>query len=148
LTVRSIIRFVSLGAAAALLIYGLSQPIEQDSRWIASLWIALPLMYVAARLWLQPIPPGVARNIQHLALAITIGFAGLALQLLRQQFVHADAIASAVFIDQQTGQPTSNVRKVIAALKVRRGPILDRNGTPIVTTEVVEGDYAVRRYPD
>jgi peptidoglycan glycosyltransferase len=147
LTVRSIIRFVSLGAAAALVIYGLSQPIEQDSRWIASLWIALPLLYIAARLWLQPMPPGIARNIQHLALAITIGFAGLALLLLRQQFVHADAIASAVFIDQQTGQPTSNVRKVIAALKVRRGPILDRNGTPIVTTEVVEGDYAVRRYP-
>jgi hypothetical protein len=76
LTVRSIIRFVSLGAAAALVIYGLSQPIEQDSRWIASLWIALPLLYIAARLWLQPMPPGIARNIQHLALAITIGFCG------------------------------------------------------------------------
>lgn len=147
MTVRSVIRFITLGAAAALLIYGLLQPIDQDSRWLASLWIALPLLYVAARLSLPPVSTNLARNVQHLFLAITIGFVGLALQLFRQQFVYADAIASAVFVDQQTGQPTSNVRKVIAALKVQRGPIRDRNGIDIVTTEVVEGGYAVRRYP-
>ncbi len=145
--VRSVIRFISLGAAAALLIYGLLQPIDQDSRWIAALWIALPLLYVAARLSLPLGSATIARNVQHLSLAIAIGFVGLALQLFRQQFVYADSVAGAVFVDQQTGQTTSNVRKVIAALKVQRGPILDRNGTVIVATDVVEGGYAVRRYP-
>jgi peptidoglycan glycosyltransferase len=145
--VRSVIRFISLGVAAALLIYGLLQPIDQDIRWMAALWVALPLLYVAVRLSLPSGSAGIARNVQHLSLAIAIGFVGLALQLLRQQFVYADSIASAVFVDQQTGQTTSNVRKVIAALKVQRGPILDRNGTVIVATEVVEGGYAVRRYP-
>lgn len=147
MTVRSIIRFICLTAAAALLIYGLLQPIDQESRWLAALWIALPLLYVVARLSLPPFSTSLARNVQHLALAVAIGFVGLALQLFRQQFVYADTIANTVFVDPQTGQTTSNVRKVIAALKVRRGPILDRNGTVIVTTEVVAGDYAVRRYP-
>lgn len=114
---------------------------------MAALWLALPLLYVAARLSLPSGSAGITRHVQHLSLAIAIGFVGLALQLFRQQFVYADAIAGAVFVDQQTGQTTSNVRKVIAALKVQRGPILDRNGTVIVATEVVEGNYAVRRYP-
>ncbi|MGB9751651.1 penicillin-binding protein 2 [Roseiflexus castenholzii] len=144
---HSVLRLISLGAAAVLLIYGVLQPIDQDSRWMAALWIALPLLYVAARLSLPSASTGIARHVQHLALAITIGFVALSLQLLRQQFVYADAIAGAVFVDQQTGQTTSNVRKVVAALKVQRGPVLDRNGTVIVATEVVEGGYAVRRYP-
>ncbi|WP_049768922.1 peptidoglycan D,D-transpeptidase FtsI family protein [Roseiflexus castenholzii] len=144
---RSVLRLISLGAAAVLLIYGVLQPIDQDSRWMAALWIALPLLYVAARLSLPSASTGIARHVQHLALAMAIGFVALSLQLLRQQFVYADAIAGAVFVDQQTGQTTSNVRKVVAALKVQRGPVLDRNGTVIVATEVVEGGYAVRRYP-
>ncbi len=144
---RLAFRFASLGAAAALLIYGFLQPIDDDTRWIASLWLAALFLLVAGRLSLPPRPAGIARNIQNLALLMAVGFVVLTVQLLHHQFVRAGDLAGAVFVDQQTGQTTSNVRKVIAALKVRRGQILDRSGIPIVETEVVDGGYAVRRYP-
>lgn len=144
---RQAIRFASFAVAAALLLYGLLQPIDNDVRWIASLWLAAPALLLGIRLSLPARPAGIIRSTQNLALLVAVGFVLLAAQLLRQQFVYAGALANAVYFDQQTGQTTSNVRNVIAALRTRRGDILDRDGTPIVTSEVVEGGYAVRRYP-
>src|SRR6185436_2161732 len=42
---------------------------------------------------------------------------------------------------------TSNVRPVLQSLRVQRGKILDRAGTVLVETQVVQGGFAVRTYP-
>lgn len=133
--------------AAALITYGMIQPVEQDQRWILALWLATPLMLVAAWLVLPARPRGVARSVQNLGLAIVLGFALLALQLLRQQFVRADAIYANVHVDEQTGQTTSNVRPVLQSLRVQRGKMIDRAGVVLVDTQVVQGGFAVRSYP-
>jgi penicillin-binding protein A len=136
-----------LAGAIALIVYGMIQPVEQDQRWIVALWLAAPLLLVAAWLALPSQPRGVARSVQNLGLAIVLGFVLLSLQLLRQQFVRADAIASTIHVDEQTGQTTSNVRPVLQSLRIRRGKMLDRNGTALVDTQVVQGGFAVRTYP-
>ena len=87
------------------------------------------------------------RSVQNLGLVIVLGFVLLSLQLLRQQFVRAEAIASMIHVDDQTGQTTSNVRPVLQSLRVRRGKMLDRNGVVLVDTQVVQGGFAVRTYP-
>src|SRR5262249_52961947 len=131
----------------ALIAYGMIQPVEQDQRWILSLWLAAPLLLMAARLALPPQPRGVARSVQNLGLAICLGFVLLSLPLLRQQFVRAGAIFSTVHVDEQTGQTTSNVRPVLQSLRIRRGKMLDRNGAVLVDMQVVAGNFAVRTYP-
>jgi penicillin-binding protein A len=144
---RQIIRTLLLVATAALLVYGMTQPIDDDGRWLMALWAAAPIMLGLVHLALPPRPAGVARSVQNLGIVVAVGFALLSLQLLRQQFVRAEAIANAVFIDEQTGQPTSNVRHVIDALRIQRGKMIDRNGVVLVDTRVVDGGFAVRTYP-
>src|SRR5436309_3422796 len=136
-----------LVSAIALITYGIIQPVEQDQRWILALWLAAPPLLLAARLALPSQPRGVARSVQNLGLAITLGFVLLTLQLLRQQFVRADAIYATVHVDEQTGQTTSNVRPVLQSLRIQRGKMLDRNGSVLVGTQVVKGGFAVRIYP-
>jgi peptidoglycan glycosyltransferase len=144
---RHFIRVFCAVAALALTGYGLIQPIEQDTRWLLALWLAAPPALIAARLSLPSQPRGISRSIQNLSLVIGIGFSMLALQLLRQQFVHADATYNWVYVDQQTGQSTSNVRPVIQSLRIQRGKMIDRNGTVLVDTQVAPGGFAVRTYP-
>jgi peptidoglycan glycosyltransferase len=144
---RHLLRALLLVAALALLVYGMTQPIDDDARWLLAVWAAAPLLLALAHLTLPPRPVGVARSIQNLGIVVAVGFVLLSLQLLRQQFVRAEAISNAVFIDEQTGQPTSNVRHVIEAMRVRRGKMIDRNGVVLVDTRVVEGSFAVRTYP-
>ncbi|HWQ15182.1 MAG TPA: penicillin-binding protein 2 [Roseiflexaceae bacterium] len=144
---RYFARALLIVAALALLVFGMTQPIDDDARWLLALWAAAPLLLLAARLSLPPRPRGTARSVQNLGVVVALGFGLLSLQLLRQQFVRAGEIANAVFVDEQTGQPTSNVRHVIEALRVRRGKMIDRNGMVLVDTRVVEGGFAVRTYP-
>lgn len=144
---RTISRFAALAAAAALIVYGMLQPVESDGRWILAIWLAAPLLLVVVRLALPQQPRGVSRSIQNLGLLIALGFVMLSLQLLRQQFVRAEAIANTVHVDEQTGQTTSNVRQVLDSLRVQRGKLFDSQGVLLVDTEIVDGTYAVRRYP-
>ncbi len=144
---RHFARVLLLVAASALLVFGILQPIDNDVRWLLALWGAAPLLLLAAHLSLPARPRGVARSVQNLGLVVGLGFVLLSLQLLRLQFVRAEEIANAVFIDEQTGQPTSNVRHVLAALRVQRGKMIDRNGVVLVDTRIADGGYAVRTYP-
>ncbi|HEX5691246.1 MAG TPA: penicillin-binding protein 2, partial [Roseiflexaceae bacterium] len=144
---RRIVFLLCAAGVIALVTYGMIQPVEQDGRWISALWLASPLMLVAAWLALPARPRGVARSVQNLGLAMALGFTLLSLQLLRQQFVRADAIYSNVHVDEQTGQTTSNVRPVLRSLRIQRGKIIDRTGLPLVDTQVVQGGFAVRSYP-
>lgn len=144
---RHAARIIAFLAAVALIAYGMLQPVEQDGGWLLAIWLTAPLLLAAARLSLPPQPRGISRAMQNLALVIALGFVLLSLQLLRQQFVRADAIANTIHIDEQTGQSTSNVRQVLASLRVQRGKLIDRDGMLLVNTEIVENTYAVRRYP-
>ena len=144
---RQAARVLTFALAVALIAYGMFQPVEQDSRWLLALWLAAPLLLVAARLSLPPQPRGISRSIQNLGLLVALGFVLLSIQLLRQQFVRADDIANTVHVDDATGQTTSNVRQVIQSLRVQRGKMRDKNGVVLVDTEIVNGKYAVRRYP-
>ena len=40
--------FLCLAGAVALIAYGMFQPVEQDGRWILALWLAAPLLLLAA----------------------------------------------------------------------------------------------------
>lgn len=144
---RHVARILAFASAVALIAYGMFQPVEQDSGWLLALWLAAPLLLVAARLSLPAQPRGISRSIQNLGLLIALGFVLLSVQLLRQQFVRANDIADTVHVDEATGQTTSNVRQVIQSLRVQRGKMRDRNGLLLVDTEIVDGKYAVRRYP-
>ena len=143
---RTIARLVCALGAAALIVYGMIQPVEQDGRWIASIWLAAPLILASIRLTLPVEPRGVSRSIQSLAVVVVVGFSLLSLELVRQQFVRASDIYNYVYIDEQSGQATSNVRPVIEAQRVQRGKILDRNGTVLASTQMANG-LATRTYP-
>ena len=90
---------------------------------------------------------GVQRSVQNIGLVVLIGFLLLSLQLLRQQFVYAEKISNLIYVDDQTGQTTSNVRRVFEALRRQRGRMFDQSGALLVDTKIVEGNFAVRTYP-
>jgi len=144
---RHFARVLAVIIAIALIGYGMIQPVEQDGRWLLALWLSAPLLLIAVRLSLPPVPRGTSRSLQNVGLLVALGFVLLALQLLRQQFVRADDIANNVHLDEQTGQTTSNVRQVIESLRVQRGKMIDRNGMVLVDSQVVNNSYAVRNYP-
>jgi penicillin-binding protein A len=134
-------------AAAGLIGYGMIQPIESEPRWILALWLAAPLLLGALRLILPSRERGLARSVQNIGLVVAVGFCLIALQLLRQQVVQANELTSYVYIDPESGQTTSNVRRVLESLKTRRGKIFDRNGVVLADSQVVENNYTVRTYP-
>src|SRR5689334_11529232 len=139
---RHFVRVVCAVVAFALIGYGILQPVDQDERWILALWVAAPLLLIAARLSLPQQPRGISRSVQNLSLVIALGFSLLALELLRQQFVRADQIYNRIYVDEQTGQSTSNVRQVIEAERVQRGKMIDRNGVVLVDTRMMQNGLA------
>lgn len=126
--------------------YGIVQPVEQDVRWLLALWLAAPLLLLTIRLSLPHQPRGVSRSIQYLGVVVVVGFVLLTCELMRQQFVRADSIYNYVYINDQTGQATSNVRPVVEAQRIQRGKIIDHTGRVLVDTRMVAG-FATRTYP-
>jgi peptidoglycan glycosyltransferase len=133
--------------ATALITYGMIQPVGAETRWVLALWLAAPLLFGASRLFIPTRPPGLPRSVQNIGLVVALGFFLLSLQLLRQQAIRADDIANFIYVDETTGQTTSNVRGVLEALKTKRGKILDRNGVLLADSQVVDKGYTVRTYP-
>src|SRR4051794_35939525 len=127
---RYFARVLALGAALVLIIYGMFQPVGQDQRWLLALWISAPLLLLFGRLALPMPPRGTARSLYNVGLVVAVGFGLLSLQLMRQQFVRAAEISDTVYVDEQTGQTTSNVRRVIETLRGRRGENADRTWAP------------------
>jgi len=126
--------------------FGMTRPIEPASAWLVAIWLAAPLLLGALALLLPPAPAGVTQSVRNLTLAMATGFIIIAIQLLRQQVVYADAIERYVYVDEQNGQTTSNIRPVLEALRVQRGVIADRRGVPLVASRVTAG-VATRTYP-
>jgi peptidoglycan glycosyltransferase len=131
--------------ALALLVYGIFQPVEADVRWLICLWLSSPLIGLAVWLSQPTMPRNLTRSVYNLGLVVLLGFGLLSLQLLRQQFVQADAIYQYVAVGAD-GSTTSNVRPVLDSQRVLRGRIIDRRGTVLADSEAVNG-FARRTYP-
>jgi peptidoglycan glycosyltransferase len=142
---RSLLRNGLLGAAIALVGYGLFQPVEADTRWLICLWLAAPLVGLAGWPSQPALPRGLTRSVYNVGTVVLIGFGLLSLQLLRQQFVQADAIYSYVAFGPD-GSTTSNVRPVLDSQRVMRGQIVDRRGVVLADSEAVNA-FARRTYP-
>jgi peptidoglycan glycosyltransferase len=132
--------------ALALLVYGIFQPVEADVRWLICLWLSSPLVGLAIWLSQPPLPRSLTRSVYNVGLVVLIGFGLLSLQLLRQQFVQADAIYQYVAVGAD-GSTTSNVRPVLDSQRVLRGRIIDRRGTVLADSEAVKDNFARRTYP-
>jgi len=145
MTARTALRTLSVIGATGLIGYGLIQPVEAETRWLICLWAAGPLLWLAARMTAPPRRPGLTSSVYHLGLVLLVGFALLSLQLLRQQVVQAEAIASFV-ATAPDGRTTSDVRPVLASQRVLRGSMFDRRGEALVSSEPAAG-FARRTYP-
>lgn len=139
------VRWLTLIPAIALIGYGIVQPVESDVTWLICLWSAAPLLMLTAWLSQPSLPRGLTRSLYNLGLIVLVGFGLLSLQLLRQQFVRANAIYNHVVIGPD-GSTTSNVRPVLASQRVLRGRIEDRLGRVLVDSEAIDG-FARRTYP-
>ncbi len=144
---RAYLRIACLVIAAVLIGYGIFLPIEQDQRWLLCLWVAAPLLLLAAYLSFPESPRGVTRSVFNLGVVIALGFSMLTMQLLRQQFVKSETLYNYVYFDEQSGQNISNARVVRDAARVQRGSILDRNGVALAASQPVEGGAVQRVYP-
>jgi peptidoglycan glycosyltransferase len=142
---RSAIRTLSLLGALALISYGVFQPVDQEVVWLRCIWGAAPLLGIAIWLSQPDMPRSIARSVFNLGLVIACGFGLLSLQLLRQQFVMADAIYSFVGVDDE-GNTISNIRPVLASQRILRGEIRDARGVVLVASEAVNA-FARRTYP-
>jgi peptidoglycan glycosyltransferase len=140
-------RILTLIGAFALIVFGIFQPIELESRWLLCLWGAAPLLGLFAWLSKPPKAKGRSRSVYNLALVIGVGFSLLSLQLLRHQVVTASEVYNYLHIDPETSQTTTNIRPILNSQRVLRGKIFDRNGIPLVNSQPVEGGYALRTYP-
>ncbi|MEI7645143.1 MAG: penicillin-binding transpeptidase domain-containing protein [Chloroflexales bacterium] len=132
-------------ATVLLLGYGIFQPVEADVRWLICLWVSAPLIGLAVWVSQPPLPRSITRSVYNLGLVVLVGFGLLSLQLLRQQFVQADAIYQYVAVGAD-GSTTSNVRPVLDSQRVLRGRIIDRRDTILADSEPV-GSFARRTYP-
>ncbi len=141
--IRSLLCVIALAIATVLIVYGISQPVEHEVRWLIFLWAAAPLLGLAAWLSRPSLPPGLPRNTYNLALTVSIGFVLISFQLLRQQVVQAQAVYHYV----EPGQGISNIRPVLASQRVKRGAILDRNHVVLVQSELADNGFAHRVYP-
>ncbi len=130
-----------------LLGYGIFLPVEQEPRWLLLLWISAGLAGLIALSRLADVPSAsdLSRAVARLGVIVIIGFAMLSLQLLRQQFVQAAAISNYVKVGSD-GSTTSNVRPVLAAQRILRGAISDRQGRTLVESVMTNG-IAYRTYP-
>jgi peptidoglycan glycosyltransferase len=142
---RGGLRTLALISAVALISYGIFQPVEQEVIWLRCIWGAAPLLGVAIWLKQPAMPRSIARSVFNLGLVIACGFGLLSLQLLRQQFVMADAIYRFVGVDDE-GNTISNIRPVLASQRILRGQIRDAHGVVLVASEPVN-DFARRTYP-
>lgn len=142
---QGLLRTLCLAGALGLIGYGIIQPVEAEVRWLLCLWVAGPLLWLAAWLSAPPVQRGLANSVYNLGLVVLAGFVMLSLQLLRQQVVRADAIYYFVATGPD-GSSTSNVRPVLDSQRVLRGKMLDRRGMVLVDSEAVAG-FARRTYP-
>ena len=146
---QSILKRILIIMVIGLVGYGLTRPPEQESVWLLCVWLAAVPATTAAIL---DVHIGLRvndtqRSLQYLTIVLAMGFGMLSLQLLRHQVIWSQYIADAVIVNEETGETSSNVRHLLAAARVYRGSILDRNNQTIVETSVGIDGRTARQYP-
>ena len=146
---KFILHRIVLFFTAGMLIYGMAQPPERESTWLWCLWLAsIPAGYLAfGQIPLRLRVNTIQRSLQALTVIMGLGFGMLSLELLRQQVIWSQYLADAVAVNAESGETSSNVRHVMAANRVHRGSMRDRNGTIVVDTTVGADGRTARSYP-
>ncbi|MDQ3854981.1 MAG: penicillin-binding protein 2, partial [Chloroflexota bacterium] len=154
---RALFRVLALVAAIALLGYGLvasswdmlsgqgAVSYDGDSIWMLSVYAScIPIGYLLFSL----IPRqtiGWRRNACKIAAVLVVGFIVVSLQLLRQQFVIAPALASRP-VESPEG-PVLNPRTIAAEVRTQRGRVFDRRGRELAGRQVTPDGRVRRTYP-
>lgn len=141
---RAFLRLLGLGGGLGLLVYGMFQ--RDDARWLIFLWAGIILLTIGVGATVQALHTGLRKGVLNLALVFVMLFVMLTVQLLRTQFIYASSIYNKTVTDDK-GNVTGNIRPVLGAMKVRRGTIFDRNGTPLAASDANPDGYARRTYP-
>lgn len=135
-------------AGFGLVLYALfADARSADSRWLAAL--AIGGLMIAAGRWpdISRVRDLAERGAVRVGLALTVGFALVAIQLLRMQAINASTTAQRVGTDPRTGDIFSNPRTINEAATSSRGSIVDRAGTVLAKTDLSHG-IAFRSYPE
>ena len=155
---RTTLRTVFLLAGAAVLVFGLLPetiqpypvPRLNDTQWLMALWGGVALLGIGA--WLaQPSVQALGTRLNlrsgvfNLALVFSMLFVMLTLQLLRNDFVYAQATYNRT--PAEGGPEENNIRLVLQSLRVRRGDIVDRNNVPLVSSVTAQSGLTSRTYP-
>ncbi|MBN8957806.1 MAG: hypothetical protein J0H17_14725 [Rhizobiales bacterium] len=147
-SIARLIRTCLTVGGTGLILYALfADKRSADERWLAAL--AIGGFMIAAGRWpdLSRVHDLAQRGAVRIGLALTVGFALVAVQLLRMQAINASTTASRVGTDPTTGDVFSNPRTMNLATTSKRGAILDRSGTVLAKTKLSEG-IAYRHYPE
>lgn len=141
---KALLRLLAFLAAVGLVVYGLASGSEVT--WLGMLYLAvLPLGYVLFSLVPRE-TVGWRRGTWKIAAALSLGFVLLSLQLLRQQFIVAPALAERP-VQTAVGQ-IINPRVLNSELRVQRGRIFDRSGVEIAGRVVTPTGLVRRTYPE
>jgi peptidoglycan glycosyltransferase len=147
-SIARLIRACLTVVGAGLILFALfSDKRSADERWLAAL--AVGGLMIAAGRWpdLSRVRDLAQRGAVRIGLALTVGFALVAVQLLRMQAINASTTASRVGTDPATGDVFSNPRTINLATTSKRGAILDRSETVLAKTKLSHG-VAYRQYPE
>ena len=135
-------------AGVALIAYALvADSSSNDERWLAAL--AGGGAMIAAGRWpdMTRVRDLAERGAVRIGLALSVGFALVAIQLLRMQVINASSTSNRVGLDSKTGDIFSNPRTINLATTNRRGTIFDRDGVALATSKLDQG-IAHRTYPE
>ncbi len=141
---RIVLRLLGIAGGIGLIVFGMF--LRDEGRWLMCLWGGIILLAVGIFASVRAMHSGQRKGVLNLALVFVTLFIMLTVQLLRTQFIYAEATYDRVARDDQ-GNVTGNVRPVIRSMKVRRGAIVDRNGVVLASNDATPDGYAHRTYP-
>jgi len=118
-----------------------------DARWLAALAGGGAMIAIGRWPDMSRIRDLAERGAVRIGLALTVGFALVAIQLLRMQAINASTTSNRVGVDPKSGDIFSNPRTINLATTTKRGAILDRTGVVLARTTMKNG-VAHRSYPD
>lgn len=138
---RSRRSFIILIAIIALLVGLAAGESISDLQWLAILAAAWAVLWITMRPRLSLNVPITARSSVTLAAFLVSVLLVAMVQAFRTQVVLGGAIGRRVGIDPATGDVLGNPRLAGGGLRVRRGTINDRHGTPLAESLAEEDRY-------
>jgi peptidoglycan glycosyltransferase len=143
-----LLRACLTAAGLGLIAYALAvDTTGADERWLAELAGGGAMIAIGRWPDMSRVRDLAERGAVRIGLALTVGFALVAVQLLRMQAINASTTSNRVGVDPTTGDIFSNPRTINLATTTRRGAILDRTGV-VVAQSTLKNGVAHRTYPE